>query len=29
MPLVPFIVGAVIGGGFIYLLKRDRKHKKS
>lgn len=27
MPLIPFAVGAVIGGAMIYLLKKDKKKK--
>lgn len=26
MPLIPFTVGAVIGGALIYLLKKNKKH---
>jgi len=28
MPLLPFTVGALIGGAVIYLLKKDKKRKK-
>ena len=27
MPLIPFTVGAVIGGALIYLLKKNKKQE--
>jgi hypothetical protein len=29
MPLVPFAVGALMGAGIIYLLKKNKKTKKN
>ena len=28
MPLVPFIIGAAIGGVAVYILKKDKKSEK-
>jgi len=27
MPLIPFTIGAVIGGAVVYLLKKNKKEK--